>query len=90
MPDTITIEMIYQEAPELRRIVNHAEMLRKSGEGDPRYNVWLDYSALKLEGERHVGWFRTIKGGYGRDPAWMCGEHAFQLFIVALCDALNC
>ena len=36
MPDTITIEMVYREAPAIRRIVKHAEMIRNSGKGDPR------------------------------------------------------
>lgn len=85
MPDTITIEMVYREAPEIRRIVKHAEMIRNSGKGDPRYNVWDHYSALKLEGEKHVGWYRT-----GEGPGWMRNDQAHGVFIRALCDALEC
>lgn len=81
----LTIEMVYEEAPEIRRIVKHAAMIRKIGEGDPRYNVWYHYSALKREAEQHVGWYRI-----GEGPGWLRSEDAHHVFIRALCDALGC
>ncbi len=81
----VTIEMIYQEAPELRRIVNHAAMIRKSGTGDPRFNVWDHYSALKREAEQHVGWYRI-----GEGPGWLRNEPAHTVAIRAIADALGC